>query len=616
MDMKDNKNFSKFAKIITKWMQRAKWRTSKNIDWDIKKFEKNKFRARRIANSSDYIGLENLGCTCYLNSVIQQLFMIVPFRLAINTVENQQPNDERGLDTLYHTKLLFASLMNTGSRYHNPEHFFKTVKDIDGSDLNPLEQRDADEFLARFFEIIEPQIKGTSQEKEIHNIFYGSFANQMIGIDCLHKSEKIEDFTTISLQVKNKHSLEECLDSYIESEILQGDNAYLCEKCEKKVTCKRRSCIKKLPNIMTIAFKRFEIDYDTMQHHKLNDRVSFPLELKMDKYTDKCLAKEDLLKEMEEMNWSVEDLPEDKKRVHDFEYPEEYYSYSLRGVVIHMGEANSGHYYSYIKDTQEGKWYEFNDTTVTEFNQEEMDEKAFGGEYGDDSNKRYARFRNSGDKPYNGYMLFYERNYYIPTDKFMEKSEIPGEDLTHFFNMRFSRLESNVGLNDEVHDENVDSVVHGHNEAIWESKQLFSNSFAKFLYQISRDYSYEKETKDVFNDVRSTNLHDLDNLPKYSVAKWVSTYHRQVLTILYFHTVILRSSGKPFLKEYCETIKDSVSKYFPIASFYIENFSKADVIWEFITLRKQSILRMQVPFFIKCACKRIYEEEENLIIKY
>lgn len=195
---------------------------------------------------------------------------------------------------------------------------------------------------------------------------------------------------------------------------------------------------------MVIAFKRFEIDYETMHHNKINERVAFPHEIKMDKYTDKYLERQDLLKEMEEMNWSYDDLPEDKKRVHDFQYPEEYYSYSLRGVVIHMGEANSGHYYSYIKDTKTNKWYEFNDTTVSQFDPNEMDEKAYGGEYGDESKQRYSRFRSSGVKPYNGYMLLYERNYYISTNKFLEKCETPGEDLQQFFNLRFSRLESDV----------------------------------------------------------------------------------------------------------------------------------------------------------------------------
>ena len=36
--------------------------------------------------------------------------------------------------------------------------------------------------------------------------------------------------------------------------------------------------------------------------------------------------------------------------------------YTLKGVVIHSGVAESGHYYSYI--THNKKWYEFNDTTI------------------------------------------------------------------------------------------------------------------------------------------------------------------------------------------------------------------------------------------------------------
>jgi ubiquitin carboxyl-terminal hydrolase 9/24 len=84
MDNKSNKYFAKFANIIGKWMQSAKWRTSKDKDWDIKLFDKFGFKKKqRIVGSSDYVGLENLGCTCYMNAVIQQLFMIGPFKNAI-----------------------------------------------------------------------------------------------------------------------------------------------------------------------------------------------------------------------------------------------------------------------------------------------------------------------------------------------------------------------------------------------------------------------------------------------------------------------------------------------------------------------------------------------------
>ena len=350
-----------------------------------------------------------------------------------------------------------------------------------------------------------------------------------------------------------------------------------------------------------------------MQHSKINERVEFPIELDMNKYTDKGLEKLDLLKEMEEMNWSYEDLPEDKKQIYDFQYPQEYYSYSLRGIVVHMGEANSGHYYSYIKDTRTGEWYEFNDTLVTPFDPKDMDEKAFGGEY--DETSRYARWRNSGLKPYNAYMLLYERNYFIETNDFMDKvneQNVENEDLEGFFKVRYSRLESAVPQ-EESNDKEVDHAISSHNEQIWETKQLFSSSLAKLLYKVTDEYSFSSEGKDVMESVRGTNLHDFDNLPKH---KWVSTFHRQAITILYFHTAILRSTTKPFLNEYCDTIRDALRNYFPIAFFYIENFCKLDVIYEFITRRKLSVVRMQVPYFIKLACVTVYQHEEELVSYY
>lgn len=45
------------------------------------------------------------------------------------------------------------------------------------------------------------------------------------------------------------------------------------------------------------------------------------------------------------------------------ELPDNYYNYKLKGVVIHMGNAEAGHYYSYIEERDnQGKWFEFNDS--------------------------------------------------------------------------------------------------------------------------------------------------------------------------------------------------------------------------------------------------------------
>jgi ubiquitin carboxyl-terminal hydrolase 47 len=40
--------------------------------------------------------------------------------------------------------------------------------------------------------------------------------------------------------------------------------------------------------------------------------------------------------------------------------------YELYAVLIHSGSALGGHYYAYIKNMSENKWFNFNDSTVTE----------------------------------------------------------------------------------------------------------------------------------------------------------------------------------------------------------------------------------------------------------
>lgn len=62
-----------------------------------------------------------------------------------------------------------------------------------------------------------------------------------------------------------------------------------------------------------------------------------------------------------------------------------YFQYKLKGVVVHNGTSETGHYYAFIKDREEskdenGKWYEFNDTLVDHFDPKNIPDECFGGE--------------------------------------------------------------------------------------------------------------------------------------------------------------------------------------------------------------------------------------------
>lgn len=117
-------------------------------------------------------------------------------------------------------------------------------------------------------------------------------SNEIISKDCPHYSEREEPFLAINLMVKNKKDVYQSFDGLIKGDILDGSNKYHCEKCDKKVTAHKRSCLKKLPNHLILVLKRFEFDLTTMQKNKINEYCSFPEKLSLEPYSQQGLMKE------------------------------------------------------------------------------------------------------------------------------------------------------------------------------------------------------------------------------------------------------------------------------------------------------------------------------------
>ena len=151
--------------------------------------------------------------------------------------------------------------------------------------MNVLEQMDVEEFLGYFFDKLEGAIKGTKQEHTIQHHFGGKFANEIICKGCPHYYERVQPFLTLSIEIKHKKNIAEALNSFIQGEMLEGDNAYHCAKCDKKVDAEKRCLVKTLPKFMIVSLKRFEFDMEKFIKVKLNDQCEFPLELDMLNYT-------------------------------------------------------------------------------------------------------------------------------------------------------------------------------------------------------------------------------------------------------------------------------------------------------------------------------------------
>ena len=81
----------------------------------------------------------------------------------------------------------------------------------------------------------------------------------------------------------------------------------------------------------------------------------------------------------------------------------------MKGIVVHTGTADSGHYYSFIRDHNNAngeKWYEFNDNIVRDFDINELANECFGGE---DTFMGANMMSMKTQKWRNAYLTVYER---------------------------------------------------------------------------------------------------------------------------------------------------------------------------------------------------------------
>ncbi|KAF4793465.1 Ubiquitin carboxyl-terminal hydrolase 3 [Turdus rufiventris] len=179
-------------------------------------------------------------------------------------------------------------------------------------------------------------------------IFGGILQNEVNCLICGTESRKFDPFLDLSLdipsQFRNKRTksqesgpmctLRDCLRSFTDLEELDETELYMCHKCKKKQKSTKKFWIQKLPKVLCLHLKRFH--WTAYLRNKVDTYVEFPLRgLDM-----KCYL-------LEPENSGPESC-----------------LYDLVAVVVHHGSGvGSGHYTAYA--AHEGRWFHFNDSTVT-----------------------------------------------------------------------------------------------------------------------------------------------------------------------------------------------------------------------------------------------------------
>uniref|UniRef100_A0A3Q2ZND3 Ubiquitin carboxyl-terminal hydrolase 24 n=1 Tax=Kryptolebias marmoratus TaxID=37003 RepID=A0A3Q2ZND3_KRYMA len=354
---------------------------------------------------SGFVGLKNGGATCYMNAVFQQLYMQPGLPEAFLSIEDDTDQPEESV--FYQVQSLFGHLMESKLQYYVPENFWKIFK-MWNKELYVREQQDAYEFFTSLVDQLDEHLKKMGREQIFKNTFQGIFSDQKICKDCPHRYEREETFMALNLGVTSCQSLEISLDQFVRGEVLEGSNAYYCEKCKEKRTTVKRTCIKSLPSVLCIHLMRFGFDWESGRSIKYDEQIRFPWVLNMEPYTVSGMARQDCSGEVGEGRGDGTSGGSPRKKVTISE------NYELVGVVVHSGQAHAGHYYSFIKDRRgsgRGRWYKFNDNVVEEFdmNDETLEYECFGGEYRPkvyDQSNPYPDVRR---RYWNAYMLFYQK---------------------------------------------------------------------------------------------------------------------------------------------------------------------------------------------------------------
>ncbi|XP_065841242.1 ubiquitin carboxyl-terminal hydrolase 9X-like isoform X2 [Oscarella lobularis] len=401
-----------------------------------------------------FVGLKNAGATCYMNSVLQMLFMVPSVRDGILKVKglwkegeeeepsfvdeknekNQRLNEkvdgddgtaERGgnsadnikayrLGVVKQVQCIFGHLMKSRLQYYTPRGLWKAFR-MGDRPVNVREQQDAMEFFNGVVDCIDEGLKTLGHEEIVSKVLGGSFADQKICKGCPHRYAREEKFMSLSVDIRYHGHLLESLEQYVKGDLLEGDNAYFCEKCNRKVDTVKRMCIKSLPPVLMIQLKRFGYDWERDCAVKFNDYMEVPRELDMEPYTVDGLAKI----EGERVDVNSDDEGDDEREKSDVgdEKNKQCTKYSLAGVVVHSGQASGGHYYSFIMQRlgeSGAQWYKFEDGEVSEAkmdDDEELKAQCFGGEFvGETYDHVTKRMQYRRQKRWwNGYLLFYER---------------------------------------------------------------------------------------------------------------------------------------------------------------------------------------------------------------
>ena len=232
---------------------------------------------------------------------------------------------------------------------------------------------DAHEYYIKIVDIL------ISLNQQIKTLLYGVLTGKIVVKEKNYISEKDEEVLFFELEIEGHHNLTQCFKNYFKTEVLDGENKIEIIENNTKYYFKgtKRYKIKKIPDMIHIALKRFKFNNNLRSFVKLNNKIQF----------------------MENYDFSFLFDKDDENRNKNN-------NYILFSILIHSGSYSAGHYYTIIKDFYSNTYMKLNDNDVTYISKNSVINDFCGGfYYVENYNVKYKY-----EKEENVYFLIYLKN--------------------------------------------------------------------------------------------------------------------------------------------------------------------------------------------------------------
>ncbi|XP_039631491.1 ubiquitin carboxyl-terminal hydrolase 47 isoform X3 [Polypterus senegalus] len=424
-------------------------------------------RDKASADSSSppgFRGLYNQGSTCYLNTVLQTLFMTPAFRHAIYRL-GANCSDTKPI--ILELKKLFEELQ-FGKQSVSTRGITKSLGITD-----VWVQRDAEEY----FQKILTQVGG-----EILEIYQSCVLSITTCGRCQTSQQESNTYLSIPLAlnpgIAGCYSVENGLEQFLITEHLRGENQIYCDNCEVKTDAEIKLCFQCMPKILTLQLKRFEFDWIQMCHVKNQRAVEIPEILK---FTQDGTV------------WSFKKDSAQNSVV-----------YELFAIFHHSGGYRGGHYTADVRLHETEDWYSFDDSCVYLQNNKKTKHKQR-------SHTAYVLMYRRGDT---GYLISDKTRF----SEILQTEDIPIDESSGITNnsqnSKKKKTESppfTQGNNGDIEHERKKSELNRNDTedcaALKKHQELSSSSVASQLLNRTEDGDFSKSNSAGFvKDMENLNL--------------------------------------------------------------------------------------------------------------